>query len=375
MSPTQDMPLTLRARRLLRGALAFAGPDFALLALFLATLAALVKIYGASFLWTEGPITIAGSIGLGLVAFAFLVEAPAMIDRRPGALPRAGRRAREQVRDWGPFVVLMWAFESLETYTGVIRKDPIDDALYALDVKIFGVEPTVWAGTIHHPLLTDWMAFAYGSYFVMPMILATALSLRGRREDFREMSSALVVHLGIGFILFLIFPAGPPRYYQPLLDGGFHPEHLSSYFGLYEFQQGSFDSADPVRTRSAFPSLHCSLGLLTLFYAWRFGGAILPRRRKLYFWVCLPVVVSLWLSTVYLRHHWIPDIAAGFALAIAANKVAAMLRRRWPRARQPAPADHWSVPDSASRFAPGSSATAGGRVRIGTEASPPIADK
>ena len=59
--------------------------------------------------------------------------------------------------------------------------------------------------------------------------------------------------------------------------------------------------------------MHCSLALLTLFYGNRFGDAVFPRFPRLYFRLCAPIVVSLWLSTIYLRHHWIPDIAALFA--------------------------------------------------------------
>ena len=176
------------------------------------------------------------------------------------------------------------------------------------------------------------MAFAYGSYFVMPMIVATALSLRHRREDFREMSSAVVIQQGLGLILCLTFPAGPPRFYRPLLDGPFRPGTLYSHFGLFEFQQGAFDAADPARTRSAFPSLHCALALVTLIYAWRFGSAIFPTRPRLFFWLCLPVVVSLWISTIYLRQHWLVDCAAGWAVGALALFAAKWLRAVWPSA-------------------------------------------
>jgi membrane-associated phospholipid phosphatase len=192
----------------------------------------------------------------------------------------------------------------------------------------------VWLSKYQTPLLTDYMSLAYGLYFITPMFLATFLSLRGRRADFREMCTAVVLQMGIGFFLFLIFPAGPPRYYGPLLvdpaHGGFDPPHLHSYFGLFELQQGAFDSADPARTRSAFPSLHCSLALLTLIYSWRFGDAVFPRWKKLWFWIVMPLVVSLWISVVYLRHHWIPDIAAGFAVGLTAQFLAPWLRRMWP---------------------------------------------
>jgi len=317
--------------------LAFLGPDLVLLGLFLLTLGALVRAYGASFKWVEGPIVISAGIMIGLVVLSAVRHLPAALAGQPGARAAIVATARTTARDWAPFVGLMWAFQCMETYTGVVRKTTIDDALYRMDLAWFGVEPTVWAGRLFHPLLTDWMALAYGLYFIMPMVLGTALSLRGRREDFREMSSAVVIQLGIGFVLCLLFPAGPPRYYEPFQHGVFTPPHLHSWLGIFELQQGAFDSADPIRTRSAFPSLHCSLAFLTLMYARRFGSSVFPQRPRLYFWICLPLVVSLWLSTIYLRHHWIPDILAGLILGFVANLIAPWLRRHWPslpRAKQ-----------------------------------------
>jgi len=324
------VPVPASRRRWLSHILAAAGPDLVLLVLFLLTLGVLVRAYGASFKWVEGPIVISAGITFGLVAIATVRRLPAALRGHLGARALLVTTARSTFRDWAPFVALMWAFQCMETYTGVVRKTTIDDALYRLDLAWFGVEPTVWAGRLFHPLLTDWMALAYGLYFIMPMVLATALSLRGRREDFREMSTAVVIQLGIGFVLCLLFPAGPPRYYEPFQHGVFTPPHLHSWVGIFELQQGAFDSADPLRTRSAFPSLHCSLALLTLVYARRFGSCLFPQRPRLYFRICLPVVISLWLSTIYLRHHWVPDILAGLVLGMLACLIAQWLRKHWP---------------------------------------------
>jgi len=142
-----------------------------------------------------------------------------------------------------------------------------------------------------------------------------------------------VLHMCIGFLCFILFPAGPPRFYEPLaLHGGFDPPQLHSYFGLWEWSQGAWDSANPVRDHSSFPSMHCAIALMTLLYGWRFGAGVFPRRPRLFFWLCLPVVVSLWLSTVYLRHHWVPDCLAGMVLGVFCFRVTPILRRRWPGA-------------------------------------------
>lgn len=312
-------------------AFAALGPDFGLVVAFTCALAVVVAIYGGSYKWNEGPILISAGIGVGLVAVRFAWRAPHIVLGVADERGRFTRAAQGILRDWGPLLAIMWLFENLEGYTGVIRKTAIDGYLYRADVALFGVEPTVWLSHHATPLMTDYMAFAYGIYFITPMILATALSVRGRREDFREMCTAVVLQVGIGFLLFLVFPAGPPRYYPPLVHGGFDPPQLHSYFGLFELQQGAFDSADPARTRSAFPSLHCSLALLTLVYSHRFGDAVFPRRPRLWFWIVLPLVVSLWISVVYLRHHWVMDIFAGLLLGALANWLAPILRKRWPR--------------------------------------------
>lgn len=298
---------------------------------FAVALAVLVATYGGSYKWQEGPILISAGIAVMLVLARLVWGGPAILLNRPGARSDFRRAVISILRDWGPVILIMWMFQSLETYTGVIRKTSIDEYLYRADQWLFGVEPTVWLSSYSTPLLTDYMAFAYGSYFITPMILAIVLSLRGRREDFREMMTAVVLQMGLGFFLFLLFPAGPPRYYDPLVHGGFDPPVLHSYFGLFELQQGVFDSANPVRTRSTFPSLHCSLALLTLSYSHRFSSAVWPRYPRLWFRIVLVIVISLWISVVYLRHHWVVDIFAGLLLGGLANWLAPILRLRWPK--------------------------------------------
>lgn len=312
-------------------AMAWLGPDFGTVAAFTAALGVLVAAYGGSYKWKEGPIVISAGIAAALVVGRLIYAAPALVSNRPGARGEVGRAIVAVLRDWGPVILVMWLFQSLETYTGVVRQVSIDEYLYRADQWLFGVEPTVWLSRHSTPLLTDYMALAYGLYFITPMVLATMLSLRGRRDDFREMATAVVLQLGIGFFLFLLFPAGPPRYYDPLVHGGFDPAVLHSHFGLFELQQGAFDSADPARTRSAFPSLHCSLALLTLIYSYRFSDAVWPRHPRLWFRIVVVEVVSLWISVVYLRHHWVVDIFAGLVVGGLANWLAPMLRLRWPK--------------------------------------------
>jgi membrane-associated phospholipid phosphatase len=307
------------------------GPNFVIAILFVLTLFAVVVTYGGSIKWKEGPILISGGITIALLLLRTIWALPSLLRREAGALPAWRRALLRTLYDWGPLIIVMWMFESLEPYTGIIRKDVFDRQLYELDLAVFGVEPTVWAGKLHHPLLTDWMSITYGLYFITPMVLATMLSVRGRRADFTEMVTATVIQMGIGFITCLFVPAGPPRHYPPLLAGVFQPAHLHSLTGLMELQQGAFDTADPMLTHSAFPSLHCSMGMLALLFAFRFSDAVFRTRPRLFYYIVIVLVVSLWASTIYLRHHWFFDCVAGWTLGMASTLLAGMVRRYWPR--------------------------------------------
>ena len=68
-----------------------------------------------------------------------------------------------------------------------------------------------------------------------------------------------------------------------------------------------------------FPSLHCAVSSFLLFFDRRHR----PWRFKLY----LVPAVGLWLSTIYLRYHYLIDVLCGFALAA----FALWLAQRYPR--------------------------------------------
>ena len=61
----------------------------------------------------------------------------------------------------------------------------------------------------------------------------------------------------------------------------------------------------------------------------------LRRRRRLFFYLVLPLELSLFAATIYLRHHWIPDCVAGMLLAVVVCTLAPWIRRSWPRLAAP----------------------------------------
>jgi membrane-associated phospholipid phosphatase len=77
----------------------------------------------------------------------------------------------------------------------------------------------------------------------------------------------------------------------------------------------------PVDSRAAFPSLHAAVSSVALIFAWRHVRA--------FFWILLPFALGLWVSTIYLRHHYFVDLLAGWTLAPLAVFVAPRLDAWW----------------------------------------------
>jgi membrane-associated phospholipid phosphatase len=299
------------------------GPDITLCLACAAALAIVGRLFGAHYVLRLSTMLLPGLVAPGILVIHLLRG-----KFRDDALAT--------LRDWLPLVFVAVVFDNLENYTGLVRATTIDAYLYRIDVALFGAEPTVAIRAWYAPIVTDWMASCYAIFLVTPMFLAIAVSLRGRRDDFREMALAVMLQMWIAFFIFICLPAGPPRYYAPLRDGVFHAP-LPSLLGFNDALQARWDTYSPLLVRASFPSLHCAYATLTLVYAWRFGDAVFQQPRRAFFFLVVPLELTLYVSTVYLRHHWIPDIAAGIALGLFVSLAAPWLRANWPqRNRRPA---------------------------------------
>lgn len=229
----------------------------------------------------------------------------------------------QMLRDWLPFVFCLWIYENLHDYTYLIREDTVDDALAAADAWIFGVQPTLWLEQYSHPLLSDYMAVAYMTYFVFPPLLAGWLYFRGQQEAFMRFQTALLVAFFGGFIGYISVPAVGPQFI--LLD-----QYQGPLEGEYFFWGAKWVVAGlQTFPRDCFPSLHTGISTVTLVFYMR-NRVHIPLE-KIVTPVMIILTVSLWISTVYLRYHWFVDVIAGWILAAGACAAGIALIRVWPQ--------------------------------------------
>lgn len=241
------------------------------------------------------------------------------------------------VRDWFPFLVILLMYYSLwGDATHLLVTEDRDQMLIRWDEKLFGFQASVAIERFVTPSLTAWMDFSYFFHVLNIPIVACFIYLRRARARFREMMVGMVVVSFFGLLGYLTVPAIGPLY--TLRDQYTVP--LNQPLAVFNRQVEFMDFAR-IR-RDVFPSLHVGISFLVWLYAYR--------NSKKLFWLLSPLVLSLWVSTVYLRYHYLVDILAGLILAPLCFWLANWLFKHYEELRLTLPVPGaWAGRDSPAR--------------------------
>jgi membrane-associated phospholipid phosphatase len=223
------------------------------------------------------------------------------------------------LRETVPFLACVLIYTNLHDTIGFVNPHDVHFWLIGLDDLMFGVQPCVWAEQFITPMRTEVMQFLYLNFFWIAPSTSLILLLQRRWPRFREATLGVVLCFYIGYALYVVFPAAPPR----LVLVYEFTQNLRGYpMGFSNLSAQAF-ALLPVDSRAAFPSLHAAVSLVALVYAWRYV--------RVWFWILLPFALGLWASTVYLRHHYVVDLVAGWLLAPLAVWIAPRLDAWWSR--------------------------------------------
>lgn len=223
------------------------------------------------------------------------------------------------LREVVPFLACILIYTNLHDTIGFVNPHDVHHWLAAFDRMIFGVQPCVWAEQFITPGRTEVMQFFYLNFFWIGPSTALILLAQRRWTEFRAALMGVLVCFYLGYVLYVVFPAAPPR----LVLVYEFTKNLRGYPHLFSSLSAQAFSLLPVDSRAAFPSLHAAVSTVALIYAWRY---VRP-----WFWGLLPFVLGLWVSTIYLRHHYAVDLLAGWLLAPLAVWLAPRLDRFWAR--------------------------------------------
>ncbi len=198
-----------------------------------------------------------------------------------------------------PIVYLVLIFDSLHMVLTYINPNIYDEALYNLDYKILGANPTVWIEAYINPYLTEFMYYLYLFYFPMPLLI---LGYLYKNKMFKQLDKAIlflfITYYG-SYLLYFVVPALGPRFYEPLvqlqqvpLDGLYFTDIIRDTISSLEHNK--FD---------AFPSLHTAITLAVTMIVAQY------RKKWLYFFV--PVTIGIFISLIYCRYHYFVDMIGG----------------------------------------------------------------
>jgi len=196
---------------------------------------------------------------------------------------------------------VVWFFLAVARITPALGTPLRDAQLYALDQAFFGGTPALQWQAYASGSLTELFSAAYLSYFVY-LNIAVIHALCQTVADRYRLAAPLVSAYVVGFCGYLLVPAVGPSvalardFTSPLTGGPFTRLNDSLV------TQGS-------SVYDVFPSLHVLITCVLLDHDRRYA-----RRR---FWVMLAPACLLFVSTVYLRYHYLVDVAAGFACFLA----------------------------------------------------------
>lgn len=223
------------------------------------------------------------------------------------------------VRNALPFVICLAIYTNLHDTIHFVNPHDVQEWFLKADIRLFGVEPTIWAQQFYRPWLTEVLSFCYTAYLPLTVLLPLILYARGRDREARITLLGIVLCFYWGYVFYVAFPAVPPRLwiadqYTHNLEGG-----------LLTSTQHAMVSISESSSRAAFPSLHAAITLLTLIYSFRYARRLL--------WLLLPLAVGLLTATVYLRHHYVVDLMAGIVLALASLRYSPSWERSWDALR------------------------------------------
>ena len=239
--------------------------------LFLFIPSMVVTIWANVDLYTEGVRSrrIRGGILRLAIVAAIAVMLPVLDRWRHRLSYGVGRSTVEFFRTFFPFALCSAVYTNLHDTVRWINPHDIHDTLMVIEEWMFGFQPVVWAEQFITPERTEFFSLIYTNFFVLTIVVSCVLWAAGKRQQARETMLGIIVCFYSGYILYVIFPAAPPRlYYESLgmfaVDLGGGP--------ITDFQNALINMMPNQASRAAFPSLHAAVSLVVLCYA----VAILP---------------------------------------------------------------------------------------------------
>jgi membrane-associated phospholipid phosphatase len=215
-------------------------------------------------------------------------------------LSSAERKLAIFFRHWYPVFLFTFLYEETRYLIHLIFPGFFDSWIKSLELTILGNYPTFFLGRLSYPILNDYFLMAYFSYYFLLPALGIALYFKDRLKEFDSLVLASAIAFYISYLGFIFLPVEGPRYalesvHQiPLKGFIFVPlaQWVVKMAGLHG---------------GCMPSSHVAVATVVFVFAYKYT------RRLFYF--LGPLILSLFVGTVWGRFHYLSDVIAGILVA------------------------------------------------------------
>lgn len=217
----------------------------------------------------------------------------------------------------------------------------LDHHFAAFEQSLFGCQPALlfserWTSAVWSEL----MYLGYSSYFLLVVAVVLYYFFR-RYQEFQRTAFVVLVSFFTFYAVYVALPVTGPQYYylaaglENIRQGTF--PNVGDYFLTHDemmlmpgWQDGCFYQfmvhahATGERPTAAFPSSHVGVTVVLLLLAWR------SQSRRL-LWLVAAMLLLMCMATVYIRAHYVIDVAAGLFTGLVFYFVFQYLWLRLPK--------------------------------------------
>ncbi|MCK5035075.1 MAG: inositol phosphorylceramide synthase [Candidatus Sabulitectum sp.] len=232
-----------------------------------------------------------------------------------------------------PFIIYITVYDSLRAFPNYNYNTIHIEDLYLLEKQYFGVFFNNQLLTLneffayHQRTLFDIISgVSYITWVPMPIGFAMYLYFTGRKSLYINMVFLFVLTNLIGFIVYYFYPAAPPWYigacgFEFFPDTACQASRLGNFDTLVGWPVFKTFYSGNANVFAAVPSLHAANPVTCLLASFQLKNRILTA-------VFFLVTCGMWFGAVYGNHHYLIDVLAGGATALAAFFVVRVLLRK-----------------------------------------------
>ena len=225
-------------------------------------------------------------------------------------------------------------YSQVSNYVPLVNPQDFDAVLAGWDRAIFSVNPTQWIYRFAHPILTEYFQIWYNFFQLMLCVPAVSLYRQGRMPEFRIYAMTLLFGFYLSYLCYFAMPAIGPRFevhnFSTLdaeLPGLFLTDSFRAIINAGNNIRPDAENLRDLVNRDCMPSGHTMMSVLGILMVW----SLRTRWRK-----SITIGgISIVISTVYLRYHYVVDLIAGLILAFVVFALHRKLAEWWERRKIP----------------------------------------